>query len=368
MNGQWIGPFTGTNAGLLTINIDDIGSEFSGVATAINHDPSLPATFGEFIAPKGQSKFDLRIPVKAVVRQTAAEISAEDMQKAFSGIVVPAWVDSAWQVEQSSIRIEWVTQIGTHGEAVIEKSKGGDSSTLAPLPSVTTWAEFKDYATRLEPYHHLFRGQENNSWKLRTAFFRSGRANLTKFMREDVNTLHRHLSGLTTHQFNLGDPLDYAAFLSLVQHHGYPTPLLDWTQSPFIAAYFAFRNLDLRNAKEGACVRIHVLRGRDWNSMERAVVMSPAFLHMTVLEPLAINNPRVVPQQAVSLVTNVDDLEWYINEKERGGTKFLTAIDLPVSERPMIMRELALMGINAGSLFPGLDGACNQLRERYFDF
>ena len=30
------------------------------------------------------------------------------------------------------------------------------------------------------------------------------------------------------------------------------------------------------------------------------------------------------------------------------------------------MKELALMGINAGSLFPGLDGACEQLKERYF--
>jgi hypothetical protein len=30
------------------------------------------------------------------------------------------------------------------------------------------------------------------------------------------------------------------------------------------------------------------------------------------------------------------------------------------------MRELALMGITAGSLFPGLDGACEELRERLF--
>jgi hypothetical protein len=31
------------------------------------------------------------------------------------------------------------------------------------------------------------------------------------------------------------------------------------------------------------------------------------------------------------------------------------------------MQELALMGITAGSLFPGLDGACLQLKERFFD-
>jgi hypothetical protein len=30
------------------------------------------------------------------------------------------------------------------------------------------------------------------------------------------------------------------------------------------------------------------------------------------------------------------------------------------------MRELSVMGITAGSLFPGLDGACEELKERFF--
>jgi hypothetical protein len=31
------------------------------------------------------------------------------------------------------------------------------------------------------------------------------------------------------------------------------------------------------------------------------------------------------------------------------------------------MQELSFMGITAGSLFPGLDGACEGLREKMFD-
>jgi hypothetical protein len=89
---------------------------------------------------------------------------------------------------------------------------------------------------------------------------------------------------------------------------------------------------------------------------------------MTLLEPLAINNSRVVPQQSVSSVTNVDDLEKYIWTQEQATKKtYLTAIDLPAIDRQLVMRELALMGIDAGSLFPGLDGACNQLKERFFN-
>jgi hypothetical protein len=116
-------------------------------------------------------------------------------------------------------------------------------------------------------------------------------------------------------------------------------------------------------------VRIFVLDGRQWNNdWERSPVIAPAFLHLTLLEPLAINNPRALPQQSVSVVTNVDDIETYVKEREKQrGANYLSAIDLPVTERRRVMQELALMGINAGSLFPGLDGACEQLRERYFD-
>jgi FRG domain len=178
-----------------------------------------------------------------------------------------------------------------------------------------------------------------------------------KFMEQDVPALHRYLSGLTTHNFDLSNRFDYAAFLNLAQHHGYPTPILDWTQSPFVAAYFAFKDLRKGNFGADQKVRVLILDAREWNKNERARVLMPGFLHMTMLEPLPIDNPRVLPQQSISSVTNVDDLETYVAKS------YLSAIDLPVSERQIVMQELALMGITAGSLFPGLDGACLQFRK-----
>lgn len=89
--------------------------------------------------------------------------------------------------------------------------------------------------------------------------------------------------------------------------------------------------------------------------------------HLSIGEFLAIENERMIPQQAASTVTNIDDIESYIKSKETNGKTYLWAIDLPVSERRTVVHELSYMGITAGSLFPGLDGACEELKERNFE-
>lgn len=115
-------------------------------------------------------------------------------------------------------------------------------------------------------------------------------------------------------------------------------------------------------------VRIFVFDERQWcthyGQVQNLVTRHP---HFSVLKALAIGNERMVPQQAPSTLTNVDDVEGYVRarEVERGAT-YLEAIDLPMSSRSRVMQELSLMGITAGSMFPGLDGACEELRERFF--
>jgi hypothetical protein len=91
-----------------------------------------------------------------------------------------------------------------------------------------------------------------------------------------------------------------------------------------------------------------------------------AQLHLSIGEFMAIENERMIPQQAASTVTNIDDIESYIQLWETAGSNYLTAIDLHVRERKKVICELGYMGITAGSMFPGLDGACEELKERNF--
>jgi FRG domain len=165
----------------------------------------------------------------------------------------------------------------------------------------------------------------------------------------------------------LTKPIEHGAFVSLVQHHGYPTPLLDWTYSPFIGAYFAFRDAPQSTSKVRVFIFDRAQWKADWKQLQK---VAPAQLHFSILDPIALNNPRMVPQQALSTVTNAVDIEGYIERKvkERPDRKYLHVIDLPTTQRKEALRDLSAMGITAGSMFPGLDGACSQVKDRLFGF
>src|SRR5690606_8809948 len=120
-------------------------------------------------------------------------------------------------------------------------------------------------------------------------------------------------------------------------------------------AFFAYRGISNKAAAQADAeenVRIVVFDQAKWkNDWMQLQMLTPSSLHLSISEFLAIENERMIPQQAISTVTNIDDIESYVNSKDLTGRKYLRAIDLPVRERGQVIRELSYMGITAGSLF-----------------
>ena len=369
MNGQWIGKYAGTNSGSVIVNLDDMGDHYEGVAFLRDEDSRLPIIQTLLKTDDKSKTFHFKTSIiLAINPQNRMPDSWDKVKNQYPEVTFPSEAEVRGDWNEERLAISCTTDIGSSVSATLPKSNADKPSEYLPL--IKNWNEYKNYVSTLEGRRYLFRGQ-SEPWRLRTRFHRTGRADLGRFINEDIPTLHKHLSARTRHVFNLEIPNENGAFFNLVQHHGYPTPLLDWTYSPYAAAFFAYReisNSEAAKAKDDRKVRIFFFDQKQWrDDLEQIQLLNTAFPHFSVMEFIAIDNERMVPQQAASSVTNIDDIESYIKSNESKEKKYLHVIDLPIKERTKVMRELSYMSITAGSLFPGLDGACEELRERFFE-
>jgi hypothetical protein len=370
MNGQWIGTFSGSTTGSVIVNTDERQEHYEGIAVLIEDDQTLPHSVVSFQTKNKEPNFQFRTgPILALDPGTGNALSLDELkQRLGKHEVFSKYANVTGAVSRESLTLTWLTDTGVEGKCVLPRSKADQASDLVPLEK--NWAQFMDYVSSLKGCRYLFRGQ-NEPWRLRTSFHRRGRADLGRFLNEDVPALYKHLSARTKHVFNLNNPDENGAFFNLIQHHGYPTPLLDWTYSPYVAVFFAYRGISNEKAASAAAsarVRIHVFDQESWKrDINQILFVVAPKLHVSIGEFLAIENERMIPKQAASTITNVDDVEPYIQSMEANGKTYLWAIDLLVSDRRQVVRDLSYMGITAGSLFPGLDGACEELTERNFE-
>ena len=370
MKGQWIGRFTGTSTGRIIVNIDELPSCFQGIAYLLQDNSDIPNSAAYFRTTDKNNDFEFTTNNLRAINVWPGIPDAWDNVKQFypnGAMPDSATVKGTWSETQLSL--SWTTDIGTAGTCKLKCSQSDKKSKIKT--NKTGWEGFKKYISKLEGRRFLFRGQKG-PWRLRTSFHRAGRADVQRFVTEDIQVLHKRLSARTKHVFNLDIGNENGAFFNLVQHHGYPTPLLDWTYSPFVATYFAYRNVsrkDMREATKKSKVRIILFDQAEWRKdYEQYLHLPTARLHLSIGEFMAIENERMIPQQAASTVTNVDDIESYIQSYEKTTNKsYLQAFDLPLLERDKVIQELRYMGITAGSMFPGLDGACEELKDRNFE-
>ena len=372
MRGQWVGAYAGSNSGFAIVDVDEVGGQFRGYAYMYDSNQGLPNIRADInVRVPGANNFQARLPLQPMHPISGDATTWAALASSYPpGIQFPNFADVQISWTATDLTVSWVTDIGTQGSMKLPVTQAGTPSTYNPEPTGTNWSQFKAFVDQLEPDRYIFRGQENSHWRLRTSFHRAHRANLERFLGEDIPRLRKHLTARTSHVFDIRDPEEHGAFVSLVQHHGYPTPLLDWTRSAFVGAYFAFRKIKNSAAIDAGPedkVRIFVFDSERWSQLRQIRKLAPAPPHVSLLDALAIENTRMIPQQALSTITNVDDIESYIQGTEQAGkTRYLRVIDLPIRERPTAMNDLRQMGITAGSMFPGLDGACEALKEQYF--
>lgn len=229
----------------------------------------------------------------------------------------------------------------------------------------STWRQFKTELLfdlfgddSFRPGVYLFRGQRDHAWGLETSFDRWFRVTYGGGG-DRVEIAKRLLAAFrqeaTRQALATRDTTD-VEMMALARHYGLPTRLLDWSLSPYLAAFFALNEAIINGSHDGIAAV--------WALDTRVNIWSPD-LGVEIVSTAEAENPRLRNQRGRFTWnrTPFPTLEEYV-EKAQPASVALVKASLPIVEAAAALADLDSMGINHASTYPELMGCALAAQSR----
>lgn len=151
-------------------------------------------------------------------------------------------------------------------------------------------------------------------------------------------------------------------WLSLAQHHGLPTRLLDWSTSPLIALYFAVENYQESSNANVWCFGVSSTNNC-WAESTWMARRINTVIDQTVLFPSHVS-PRVTNQSGCFTIHNFPKKsEPFVEfDLQKNKFNFLLKCEIAKADKLNILNELYYLGLHRGFIYPDLDGICSKLK------
>lgn len=256
--------------------------------------------------------------------------------------------------------------------------------------NVDTWEDFEKQLQELRSKRDslnsplLFRGQENSCWPLKTTLDRKQERMLFSDYYRVIGRIQPQIETLTEREWPIPDypevqesTKEYYAFglqlwsgrcpgyayMAYLRHHGFPSPLLDWSRSPYVAGYFAFNKANMNSTNR---VSIYV-----FSEIQNKITGN----NMPVLYrygPYVRTHRRHVLQQSEYTLCLGFESEWRFEQYDtvfnQGHRQQAACVKftIPIAERPKVLKLLDAYNLNAFSLFGSEESMMETLAIREF--
>lgn len=215
--------------------------------------------------------------------------------------------------------------------------------------------------------HTIYRGQANKDWELIPTIGR------LYYELENHDTLYADWESLEksllsrfksqSAPYMNFTPATKLEWLIHAQHHGLPTPLLDWTTNPLVALYFSLSD----KGKDDCDGAVYSRVPKSWHIDSDDIDRIP---HLISFYPKHLNT-RVAAQSGCFMafpypnkmtpMASLSDPKSYVSVEVYSGDTII----IPKDKKPKLRKQLSEFGINHQTMFPGLDGIAKQILSEF---